>query len=129
MWRNLKLGLLRFTRNCVEKILAKNSARGEKMTNIRYGIHLFPELGGGWQNWQNWPSVLLKQPSQHCHSDHFCLARLPHVLLLFSLTFRVGKGWLCRSGWEKSPVLSVLCVFEKKKVLRLPPKILCYGPL
>ena len=27
---------LRFTRYCVEKILAKNSARGEKMTNIRY---------------------------------------------------------------------------------------------
>ena len=31
-----KIGLLRFTRYCVEKILAKNSARGEKMTNIRY---------------------------------------------------------------------------------------------
>ena len=28
--------LLRFTRFCVEKILAKNSARGEKMTNIMY---------------------------------------------------------------------------------------------
>ena len=33
-----KIGLLRFTRYCVEKILAKNSARGEKMTNIRYDI-------------------------------------------------------------------------------------------
>ena len=32
-----KIGLLRFTRYCVEKILAKNSARGEKMTIIRYG--------------------------------------------------------------------------------------------
>ena len=31
-----KIGLLRFTRFCVEKILAKNSARGEKMTNIMY---------------------------------------------------------------------------------------------
>ena len=31
-----KIGLLRFTRYCVEKILAKNSARGEKMANIRY---------------------------------------------------------------------------------------------
>ena len=31
-----KIGLLRFTRFCVEKILAKNSVRGEKMTNIRY---------------------------------------------------------------------------------------------
>ena len=27
---------LQFTRFCVEKNLAKNSARGEKMTNIRY---------------------------------------------------------------------------------------------
>ena len=33
-----KIGLLRFTRFCVEKILAKNSVRGEKMTNIRYGV-------------------------------------------------------------------------------------------
>ena len=33
-----KIGLLRFTRYCVEKILAKNSARGEKMTNTRYGV-------------------------------------------------------------------------------------------
>ena len=32
-----KIGLLQFTRYCVEKILAKNSDRGEKMTNIRYG--------------------------------------------------------------------------------------------
>ena len=32
-----KIGLLRFTRFCVEKILAKNSVRGEKMTNMRYG--------------------------------------------------------------------------------------------
>ena len=31
-----KIGLLQFTRCCVEKILAKNSVRGEKMTNIRY---------------------------------------------------------------------------------------------
>ena len=33
-----KIGLLQFTRYCVEKILAKNSDRGEKMTNIRYGV-------------------------------------------------------------------------------------------
>ena len=32
-----KIGLLQFTRYCVEKILAKISDRGEKMTNIRYG--------------------------------------------------------------------------------------------
>ena len=31
-----KIGLLQLTRYCVEKILAKNSVRGEKMTNIRY---------------------------------------------------------------------------------------------
>ena len=31
-----KISLLQFTRYCVEKILAKNSDRGEKMTNIRY---------------------------------------------------------------------------------------------
>ena len=31
-----KIGLLQFTRYCVEKILAKISDRGEKMTNIRY---------------------------------------------------------------------------------------------
>ena len=30
---------LRFTRFCVEKNLAKNSARGEKMTNMRY-VHV-----------------------------------------------------------------------------------------
>ena len=30
--------LLRFTRFCVEKNLAKNSARGEKMTNMRYDL-------------------------------------------------------------------------------------------
>ena len=35
-----KIGLLQFTRYCVEKILAKNSDRGEKMTNIRYGLNL-----------------------------------------------------------------------------------------
>ena len=29
--------LVRFTRFCVEKNLAKNCARGEKMTNMRYG--------------------------------------------------------------------------------------------
>ena len=32
-----KIGLLQFTRYCVEKILAKISDRGEKMTNIKYG--------------------------------------------------------------------------------------------
>ena len=32
----LKIGLLQFTHYCVEKILAKISDRGEKMTNIRY---------------------------------------------------------------------------------------------
>ena len=31
---------LRFTRYYVEKNLAKNSARGEKMTNIRYDLNL-----------------------------------------------------------------------------------------
>jgi len=31
-----KIGLLQFTRYCVEKILAKTSACGEKMTNMRY---------------------------------------------------------------------------------------------
>ena len=33
---------LRFTRFCVEKNLAKNSARGEKMTIIRYGYKSAP---------------------------------------------------------------------------------------
>ena len=33
-----KIGLLQFTRYRVEKILAKNSVHGEKMTNIRYGL-------------------------------------------------------------------------------------------
>ena len=32
-----KIGLLQFTRYCVEKILAEISDRGEKMTNMRYG--------------------------------------------------------------------------------------------
>ena len=36
-----KIGLLQFTRYCVEKILAKISDRGEKMTNIRYVLQLF----------------------------------------------------------------------------------------
>ena len=31
-----KIGLLQFTRYCVEKILAQTSDRGEKITNIRY---------------------------------------------------------------------------------------------
>ena len=31
-----KIGLLQFTRYCVEKILAKISDRGEKITNFRY---------------------------------------------------------------------------------------------
>ena len=35
-----KIGLLQFTRFCVEKILAKNSVRGEKMTNMRYAKSL-----------------------------------------------------------------------------------------
>ena len=34
-----KIGLLQFTRYCVEKILAQISDRGEKMTNMRYGHH------------------------------------------------------------------------------------------
>ena len=33
-----KIGLLQFTRYCVEKILAKISDRGEKMTNIKYAF-------------------------------------------------------------------------------------------
>ena len=33
-----KIGLLQFTRYCVEKILAQIIDRGEKMTNIRYGL-------------------------------------------------------------------------------------------
>ena len=37
-----KIGLLRFTRFCVEKILVKNSVRGGKMTNMRYAITLDP---------------------------------------------------------------------------------------
>ena len=41
--------ILRFTHFCVEKNLAKNSAHGEKMTNMRYGwqsptIHIVPQL-------------------------------------------------------------------------------------
>ena len=32
-----KIVLSQFTRYCVEEILAKNCARGEKMTNMRYG--------------------------------------------------------------------------------------------
>ena len=32
--------LVRFTRFCVEKNLAKNCARGEKMTNMRYALHV-----------------------------------------------------------------------------------------
>ena len=42
---------LRFTRYYVEKNLAKNSARGEKMTNMRYGTdttlplqHIIPSV-------------------------------------------------------------------------------------
>ena len=35
-----KIGLLQFTRYRVEKILAKNSVRGEKMTNIMYVLGL-----------------------------------------------------------------------------------------
>ena len=35
-----KIGLLKFTRYCVEKILAENSVRGEKMTNIRSAENL-----------------------------------------------------------------------------------------
>ena len=37
-----KIGLLQFTRYCVEKILAKISDRGEKMTNIRYASPFRP---------------------------------------------------------------------------------------
>ena len=33
-----QIGFWRFTHICVEKILAKNSVRGEKMTNMRYAI-------------------------------------------------------------------------------------------
>ena len=33
----IEVGLLQFTHYCVEKILAKISDRGEKMTNIKYG--------------------------------------------------------------------------------------------
>ena len=36
--------LSRFTRYCVEKIWAKNCARGEKMTNMRYAHHLVLQL-------------------------------------------------------------------------------------
>ena len=35
-----KIGLLQFTRYCVEKILAEISDRGEKMTNMRYDLLL-----------------------------------------------------------------------------------------
>ena len=35
-----KIGLLQFTRYCVEKILAQISDRGEKMTNMRYGAEM-----------------------------------------------------------------------------------------
>ena len=40
-----KISLLQFTRYRVEKILAKNSARGEKMTNIRYAPYLSKIMG------------------------------------------------------------------------------------
>ena len=30
-----------FTRFCVEKNLAQNCIRGEKMTNMRYGVYIF----------------------------------------------------------------------------------------
>ena len=36
--------LVRFTRFCVEKNLAKNCARGEKMTNMRYGSNINGKL-------------------------------------------------------------------------------------
>ena len=40
---------LRLTRFCVEKNLAKNSARGEKMTNMRYAFrHPLENMGQEW---------------------------------------------------------------------------------
>ena len=39
-WFLSQNGFLRFSRFCVEKNLAKNSARGEKMTNMRYAFEL-----------------------------------------------------------------------------------------
>ena len=50
-----KIGLLRFTRFCVEKILAKNSACGEKMTNIRYAFNILKVYAS-----QLYVSLLLK---------------------------------------------------------------------
>ena len=39
-----QIGLLQFTRFCVEKILAKNSVRGEKMTNMRYELECISQF-------------------------------------------------------------------------------------
>ena len=42
-----QIGLLQFTHYCVEKILAKISDRGEKMTNIKYALSQNQKLGRG----------------------------------------------------------------------------------
>ena len=44
-----KIGLLQFTRYCVEKILAQISDRGEKMTNMRYVTDPLTDRGNCWE--------------------------------------------------------------------------------
>ena len=52
-----KIGLLRFTRFCVEKILAKNSVRGEKMTNMRYASDYHWIRGSSFDEQIYWQTV------------------------------------------------------------------------
>ena len=56
-----KIGLLRFTCFCVKKILAKNSVRGEKMTNMRYAENPYYLLLGNWY-FSNMTSFIFMRP-------------------------------------------------------------------
>ena len=65
-----KIGLLQFTRYCVEKILAEISDRGEKMTNMRYDCWYQGKNGllasGARTGFKNQPKLHRPKPL-HCN--------------------------------------------------------------
>ena len=105
-----KIVLSRFTRYCVEKIWAKNCARGEKMTNMRYvtavtyisqeyyPIHLAAAL-------VVWCKKLARQFQLSCAAPH---------KIKFLLTFNVCKSicytisYVISESWSQ-----LLCSIEK----------------
>ena len=89
----------RFTSFCVEKNLAKNSARGEKMTNMRYGlavVHLTRNLSCS--KLTKCSAILSSLLKNDVNLDSFDIDNIElfeRSFLSMMSNFELTEGWYC----------------------------------